>query len=187
MKKNQCIDLQEYSTCEWIYSIIRAQSRKKGRRTRCNIPRHGEENSKAIARKVAKIKTKERQRQKYYHDRKGVRSIEPLKPGNRVRVYDSHRTLQNRATVLRHIALRSYTVQTDRTDIRRNRRDLLKTSEHVLIHLRETPEITDTERDEDTEYIEPDPYAMRTPDVQSTVCRRSTRMHRRPERLIEYE
>ena len=62
-----------------------------GRRTRYNLPRHGEEDSKAIARKVAKIKTKERQRQKYYHDRRGVRSLEPLKPGNRVRVYDSQR------------------------------------------------------------------------------------------------
>ena len=62
-----------------------------GRITRCNLPRQGEEDSIAIARNVAKIKTKERQRQKYYHDRRGVRSLEPLKPGNRVRVYDSQR------------------------------------------------------------------------------------------------
>ena len=117
-----------------------------GRRTRCNLPRHGEEDSKTIARNVAKIKTKKRQRQTYYHDRRGVRSLEPLKPGNRVRVYDSQRKWQNRATVLEHIARRSYTVQTDRgTEIRRNRRDLMKTSEQAVIHPGETPDITDTE------------------------------------------
>ena len=117
-----------------------------GRRTRCNLPRHGEEDSKAIARNVAKIKTKERQRQKYYHDRRGVRSLEPLKPGNRVRVYDSERKWQNRATVLEHIAPRSYTVQTDRgSEIRRNRRDLMKTSEYAMIHPGGTPDIIQTQ------------------------------------------
>ena len=157
-----------------------------GRRTRCDLPRHGEEDSKAIARKVAKIKTKERQRQKYYHDRRGVRSLEPLKPGNRVRVYDSQRKWQNRATVLEHVAPRSYTVQTDRgTEIRRNRRDLMKTTEHAVIHPGETPEIADTEPDDEIREFDPEPYAMRTPDVQSPVCRRSARMHRRPDRLIE--
>ena len=157
-----------------------------GRITRCNLPRHGEEDSKAIARKVAKIKTKERQRQKYYHDRRGVRSLEPLKPGNRVRVYDSQKNWQNRATVLEHVAPRSYTVQIDRgTDIRRNRRDLTKTTEHAVIHPGETPEIADTEPDDEIREFHPEPYAMRTPDVQSPVCRRSARMHRRPDRLIE--
>ena len=157
-----------------------------GRRTRCNLPTHGEEDSKPNGRKVAKVKTEERQRQKYYHDRRGVRSLEPLKPGNRVRVYDSQRKWQNRATVLKHVAPRSYTVQTDRgAEIRRNRRDLRKTSENAVIHPGETLEIADTEPDDEIRDVEPEPYAMRTPDVQSPVCRRTARMHRRPDRLIE--
>ena len=93
---------------------------------------------------------------------------------------------QNRATVLEHIAPRSYIVQTDRgTEIRRNRRDLIKTSEHAVIHPGVTPDITDTERDDEIQQLDPEPYALRTPDVQATVCRRSARMNRGPDRLIE--
>ena len=61
----------------------------------------------------------------------------------------------------------------------------MKTSEHAVIHPGETPDITDTERNDEIQQLDPEPYALRTPDVQARVCRRSARVHRRPDRLIE--
>ena len=44
--------------------------------------------------------------------------------------------------------------------------------------LEKRAEIADTEPDDDIREYDPEPYTMRTPDVQYPVCRRSARMHR---------
>jgi hypothetical protein len=100
-----------------------------GRRIRTNLPMIHERPSTS-SRKIAMNKVQQKLKQKLRHDQRGVKPLDPLKPGETVRVQNSSGDWMDRAVVVKEVAPRSYVVKTEKgSDLRRNRRDLLRTTE----------------------------------------------------------
>ena len=98
-------------------------------------------------------KLKERQRkQKLQHDRK-AKELPPLRDGEVVRVREGNKWKPARVTQVLP-SPRSYKVETERGEYRRNRRHLLRTEESQIPEITPTPDVSNDEDLTDTE-VEP--------------------------------
>jgi hypothetical protein len=102
-----------------------------GRKIRTNLPMVHQLSKRS--RDIAMRKVEQKVKQKDRHDSKGVKPLDLLTPGQTVRIQRDNGRWSNRAVVVKEIAPRSYIVKTENGSLlRRNRRDLLKTSEHPM-------------------------------------------------------
>ena len=136
-------------------------------------------------------KLKERQRkQKLQHDRK-AKELPPLKGGEVVRVREGNKWKPARVTQVLP-SPRSYKVETERGEYRRNRRHLLRTEESQIPEIPPTPEVSNDEDLTDTE-VEPSSVRVAhenpvTPPtgMSTATTTRSVRTIREPQRFKDY-
>jgi hypothetical protein len=174
-----------------------AELRNNGRNIRSNLPTILDGRVPHYQ-KYEDRKLKEKQKQQYYHDGKGVAQLPAIRPGNTVRM----KTISNRwtvkGTVLSKVGPRSYLIRTENGSIlRRNRRDLLLTPETMSPIV--SPEVEDTflqdvsvepEAPEQTptppqEVLMPQPAPQSELSEPSLAITRPRREIKKPDRLIE--
>ena len=134
---------------------------------------------------------KERQRkQKLQHDRK-AKELPPLRDGEVVRDREGNKWKPARVTQVLP-SPRSYKVETERGEYRRNRRHLLRTEESQIPEITTTPEVLN---DEDLTDTEVEPFSVRvahenpvTPPtgMSTATTTRSGRTIREPQRFKDY-
>ena len=136
-------------------------------------------------------KLKERQRkQKLQHDRK-AKELPPLRDGEVVRVREGNKWKPARVTQVLP-SPRSYKVETERGEYRRNRRHLLRTEESQIPEITPTPEVSNDEDLTDTE-VEPSSVRVAhenpvTPPtgMSTATTTRSGRTIKEPQRFKDY-
>ena len=116
-------------------------------------------------RNSVKTHLQERQKkQKYYYDRQSKPLVD-LKPGESVRIHDSSSTKPlKQAVVVRKLQEpRSYVVSSDGVEYRRNRRDLIKTSEtnNTASELEDDLETVTSNQQEQSTENKDEPYKTR--------------------------
>lgn len=158
------------------------------RRIRSSLPIHpsmmsNDNNSSVVERKI-----EQKMKQKEYYDH-GTRALSHLSSGDRVRIKDHQTNLWSQdATVVKAVTPHSYKVETDHgTTLRRNRRNLRKTSINTARNIPYIPENTPTsaETEDKENNISSTSYENSTCESNSTIVRRSSRPMKAPTRLIE--
>lgn len=104
-----------------------------GRQLRNNLPSFVPDikKGKRVAKDIIGWKHRQREKQKYYHDRTGVKSLPELGTNDQVRIRDSETgRYLHVGKIMDKVAPRSYIVQSNNYTVRRNRRDLLNIPFH---------------------------------------------------------
>lgn len=208
-QQDRCMGILNYNATPLDNGYSPAELRNNGRNIRSNLPMTPEGRVPSYQ-EYEDRKLKEKLKQQYYHDGKGVASLPAIRPGNTVRIKASTNRWTIRGTVLEEVAPRSYIVRTESGSIlRRNRRDLLVTPETTPlivpmefednstqdIMVNDTsPQYLPVEHEEtsSTPTLTPQPeVSPRTPAPQpelsepSLAVARPRREIRKPQRLIE--
>ena len=137
-------------------------------------------------------------KQKHYHDR-GAKDLTPIPKGDTIRMRLPGQKTWTPGTCLGQCAPRSYRVRVDAREFRRNRRQLLHAGEQPPPDIPEPEQDTTAhegeqqetliERPEDPVQLETEfPETTQTPPVTPgpTPLRRSGRIRRQPERIMNY-
>ena len=116
--------LLEYRTSLLPAIDLSTSQLSMGRRLRTTLPiAHSLLEPETHSTKKIKARTKHgKNRQKYYHDRQGTKELQPLKPGDHVRVKPDPRSKEWRTVtvVQKDVLPRSYVVEVGGQRIRRN-------------------------------------------------------------------